>query len=139
MMTRRGPQKRVDEDFWKGRLRKARNFKDAAHKLEALAHSADDADPLVSEILLAAIAYADALTARSGGTVNRKGHQAIGQSLRTALGNRPPREELKRLTDIVREKDAAEYSAHVGDLEAARRLLVKLDLFGAWAEQELAR
>ena len=138
-MTRKGGQKPVDDTFWKGRLRKARAFHSAAQTLSTLADGADAADPIVSEILLAAIAYADALTAKSDGTVNQKDHQAIGQALRAALGNRLPAAQMKRLMDIVREKNAAEYSAWVGDLKPARRLLEQLGTFATWAEEELAR
>lgn len=138
-MTRTGPRKAVDPQFWTGRLENARAYRDAAHQAAVLAAPGQNANPLVSHVVSAAIGYADALTARYGGVVNQQDHQAVSKALRAALGNRASDAALKRLGRILREKDAAQYGARTGRLEHALQLLADLDELAAWAEQELAR
>ena len=138
-MTRGGPRKAVDDQFWAGRLENARAFRDAAHQAAVLAEPGQNANPLVSHIVSAAVGYADAVTACYGGVVNQQDHQMVGKAVRAALGNRADDGALRRLGRILREKDAAQYGARAGRLEHARQLLDDLDALAAGAERELAR
>jgi hypothetical protein len=137
MMARQGPSRAVDERFWEGRLVNARAFLDAARRLDALAVDGENANPLVSLVVLAAIAYGDTVTAKARHEVNRHDHQALAAAVRAAVGNRAPAAELRRLSRILAEKDAAEYSARHGNLGPARRLLEELEAFAGWVEQVL--
>lgn len=137
-MTRSGPRKVVDAQFWAGRLENARAFRDAAHQAAVLAAPGQNANPLVSHVVSAAIGYADAVTARYGGVVNQQDHQTVAKAVRAALGNRADEGALKWLARILREKDAAQYGARAGRMEHARQLLDDLDALAAWAERELA-
>lgn len=137
-MARTGPKRTVDAAFWSGRLDNARAYRDAAHQAATLADAGQNANPLVSHIVTAAIGYADAVTARYGGTVNQRHHAAVVQAVRAAAGNRVPDGVLKRLGRILREKDAAQYGARAGRLDHAVALLADLDALAEWVEQELA-
>lgn len=138
-MTRTGPGKPVDESFWRGRLENARAYLESARTLADLAVPGDNANPVVSLIVSAAVGYADALVAATRGEVNQKDHQAAARALRAALGNRLPVAQERALARILREKDAAQYSARHGNLTHARSLLEELTGFAAWAETELRR
>src|ERR1035437_1341338 len=89
-MTRKGTAKSVDASFTDGRLRIARAFLKAARTETAMAEVADIGNPIISQIVNAAIAFADALTARYAGRANQKDHAAAVKALRDALGNRLP-------------------------------------------------
>lgn len=136
-MTRRGPERAVDERFWSGRLDNARTFRRAAEALADLANEGENANPIVALIVLAAVGYGDALTARVRGVVNRQDHQMLPRAVRDALGNGVPEAELTRLRRILAEKDAAEYGARYGNLTPARALLGDLQRFAQWVEQTL--
>ena len=45
-----------------------------------LAEPGANANPIMVQIVTAAIAYADALTARFGGRVNQRDHAALGEA-----------------------------------------------------------
>ncbi|MER8454091.1 hypothetical protein NKG60_29760 [Mesorhizobium sp. M1428] len=64
----------------------------------------------MSQIVNAAIAYADALTARFAGKINRADHAAVVKTMRDALGNRLPAGQASRLRSILDEKDEAQYA-----------------------------
>lgn len=138
-MTRTGSQRPVGAQFWGGRLDNARAFRDAAHAALDLATPAQNANPIVSHVVSAAIGYADALTARFGGVVNQQDHATVTRAVQRALGNRADPAAMKRLGRILREKDAAQYGARVARMDHAARLLADLDELAAWAEQELNR
>lgn len=138
-MTRKGPAKKVDAQFWQGRLDNARACRDAAQAAADLAEPGQNANPLVSLVVTAAIAYSDALTSRMLREVNQQDHQAAVKTLRAAFGNGLPDAQERRLAWILREKDQAQYSARRGTMTHARELLGELDEFAAWAEVQLAR
>jgi hypothetical protein len=62
-MTRQGPRKAVGPDYWRGRRDSARDHLERARDAITLAKPTQDARAIVSLIVLADIAYADALTA----------------------------------------------------------------------------
>lgn len=138
-MTRSGSQKPVGQDFWQGRLNNARGFHAAAQTLFDLYEAGQNANPIIAQVVAAAIAYADAVTARRGNRVNQQDHQALGSLLRAVLGNRLPNQPLSHLKTILAEKDAASYGSRPGTHAQAQRVLERLDAFAAWVEEELAR
>jgi hypothetical protein len=99
----------------------------------------DLGNPVMSQVVNAAIAYTDALTARYAGRANQRDHIAAVQALRDALGRRLPTAQETQLRRILGEKDEVQYGAKLKTEDEARRLLSLLDAFAAWAEAELRR
>lgn len=137
-MNRLGPSKVVSDDYWEGRLRNAESFHEAARALLTL-REGQNANPVIVQIVDAAIAYGDAVTARRGNRVNQENHQALPALLRAVVGNRITTAQLGDLQAIVRAKDAASYGVRPGSYQEAERLLERLDAFAAWAQAELNR
>lgn len=137
-MTRQGPAKKVDPTQAGGRLDNARAHRRAAEGALALLADGDNSNPVRSLVVIAAIAYADALTVRFGGVANRQDHRAAVQTLRGALGNRLPNERARDLARILDQKDEAQYGARLGRLVEARSSVETLQRFGDWAEGLLA-
>jgi hypothetical protein len=102
-----------------------------------MAEPGDIGNPAMSQIVNAAIAYADALTVRFAGKVNRADHAAVVKVLRDALGNRLPDTQANRLRGILDHKDEAQYGVRAKSLSDALALLERLEKFAAWAELEL--
>lgn len=137
-MTRRGPAASVTPGDADGRLANARAYRAAAEQTLTALPSGGNANPSRSLIALSAIAYADALTARFGGFVNRKDHAAAAQALRTALGNRLPAARARDLAVLLEDKDEVQYGIRIGRRAEAERALERLRDFGDWAETTLA-
>ena len=104
-----------------------------------LANEGAIANPIVSQIVNAAIAYADAITAARMGRVNQQDHDGIHTLLHDALGERLPQTQASRLRRILNTKDAAQYGARLMRKDEALRLLDEANEFARWAEAELAR
>lgn len=138
-MTRKGPAKSVGPGFAEGPLQLARAYLKAARVELAVADAGDLGNPAMSQIVNAAIAFTDALTARYAGKANRQDHGAAIRSLRDALGNRLPAAQETRLRRILGEKDDVQYGARLKTDDEARRLLLLLEEFAAWAELEMRR
>jgi hypothetical protein len=136
-MTRTGPKKPVDDAHWQGRLAQARAFLDAARQAADLAEPGQNANPIISLAVTAAVAYADALTGRRAGVVNRQDHAAAPRLLRDVLRDALPKEQERRYRRILAEKDAAQYGARAGRLDHALGLLADLEAFAQWAEDQL--
>ncbi len=92
------------------------------------------ADPAISLIATAAIAYADALTAKFAGEINRTNHAAVGKLLADALGKNFTNEQQSRLSRLLSRKDDAQYGAGSFRKSDAEKLLADLEKFAAWAE-----
>ena len=138
-MTRKGPAKRVDRAYGQQRLEVARAFLKAAQDESALADDGAIGNPIVSQVVNAAIAYADAITAALAGRVNQQDHAAVVKALRDALGERLPDPQARRLRRMLAEKDPAQYGARLLRMKEARRLLTDLEEFATWVEAEMAR
>ena len=138
-MTRKGPSKRVDGAYGNSRLEVAKAFRKAAQDEAALAEESTVGNPIISQIVNAAIAYADAITAARSGQVNQQDHEGIHRLLRDALGERLPDAQAQRLRRILSAKDAAQYGARLLRKNEAVRLLEDLEKFAQWAEGELTR
>lgn len=138
-MTRTGPTKgaaRGDSDL---RLEKARAFRDAARDGFGLLEEGQIADPIVSNIVLSAIAYADALTARYAGKINKQNHAAARKLLRDALGKELPREQETRFSRMLGHKDETQYGTRSKRRDEADLLLKDLERFAAFAEALLSK
>jgi hypothetical protein len=133
-MTRAGPRKRVDAVYWQGRLRAAADFRAAAHEALLLAQPGQSGTPTASQVILAAIAYADALTAKSAQVINQQDHAAATRLLREVLGNRLTDSQERRL---LGRKDEVQYGVRAVTLDEARQMLEELDGFARWAEDLL--
>lgn len=138
-MTRTGPSRRVDKDYGSRRLAIARAYLKAAQDEATLADATSVGNPIASQVVTAAIAYADAITAVRLGQVNQRDHEGIHKLLRDALGNALPDAQAKRLRRIVASKDVAQYGARLLRKDEADQMLSELKEFARWAETELAR
>jgi len=138
-MTRKGRTKRIPPSFAEGRLRLARAYLKAARTEAAVADAGDIGNPIMSQIVNAAIAFTDALTAKYAGRTNQQDHSAAVKALRDALGNRLPAAQETRLRRILGEKDEVQYGTRAKTSAEAERLLAHLEEFVAWAEEELRR
>lgn len=133
-MTRNSPRRKVAADFWIGRLKQGRDYLEAARQALELAGTGQNANPIVSQIVLSAIAYADALTARRAGVVNTQDHAAAPKLLRDVLREQLPDAQERRYRRILARKDEAHYGAKPEMLTHAHNLFADLDAFAAWVE-----
>lgn len=73
-MTGKSSRKNVDALYWQGRLRVAQAYLDAAQQAHLLAEVGQDCNPVISQIVLSAIAFGDSLTAKRAQVVNQQDH-----------------------------------------------------------------
>jgi len=137
-MTRRGRKKNVDSAFGTDRLRLARAFLKAARNEVLLAEPGDIGNPAMSQIVTAAIAFSDAVTAIHAGSVNQQNHAGAVAALRDALGNRLPVAQETHLRRILGEKDGVQYGTRLRSMADAASLLEHLEQFATWVETEMA-
>ena len=136
-MTGKSPRKNVDALYWQGRRRAAKAYLEAAQQALILAEPGQNASPAVSQIVLAAIAYGDSLTAKRGLVVNQQDHASAPRLLREVLRNTLPEAQARRFRRILGLKDEAHYGTRLTSIDEARRLLVELESFARWAEDLL--
>ncbi len=137
MMTRTSTKKAVAPDYWQGRLDAARAFRRAAENAMTLAESALDANPAISQTVLAAIAYADCVTAKRANVINQQEHMAASKLLRDVVGAALPAAQESRLRRILGNKDASQYGARPATLSQAQRLLEDLKEFANWVDGQM--
>ena len=138
-MTRKGVRKSVTPDFWKGRLDSARSHRALARDGLTLAEETNDGRAFVSLIVLAAIGYADAVTAFRAGVVNQRDHAAAPKLLRDVLKNELPERQARIFRGLIDWKDVANYGPRRIPVDKARELLADLDDFAEWVEGLLPR
>ena len=136
-MTRTGPTKKVDRSYESGRLTNARSYLQAARDALALAQEGSNTNPVMSQIINAAIAYTDTLTAQRKSVVNQQDHMAAIKLLRECFGRDLPSSEERRLRRILTEKDEVQYGVRFGRYSDARQMLADLEAFAAWAERQM--
>lgn len=136
-MTRTGSAKKVDRAYAGGRLANARAYLQAAREELALAGAGANANPVMSQIVTAAIAYTDALTASRKALVNQQDHGAAVRLLREAFGRELPAAHERQLRRILEKKDEIQYGASVGRRADAEKMLADLEAFASWAERQL--
>jgi hypothetical protein len=134
-MTRTGPSKKVDSGYATGRLDNARAYLQAARDALENASASANANPIMSQIASAAIAYADALTAKRKSQVNQQDHRAAAKLLRDILGKEFPDAQEKRFLRIIGNKDEVQYGATRGRIPDARKMMEDLERFAAWVEE----
>jgi hypothetical protein len=117
-------------------LLQAREFHASARTLVALRESASY-NGAVTLMIAAAIAYADALTAKARGVVNQQDHRNAPKLLREALGNRLPDRQEKFFRKLLGRKDEVNYGARSTPFAEAERLIAELDEFALWVEGAL--
>ena len=136
-MTGKSPRKRVDPQYWSGRLRVAKAYMEAAQQAMLLADSGQNGNPIISQIVLAAIAYGDSLTAKRASVINQQDHAAAPRLLRDVLKSTLPDTQERRYRRILGFKDEVQYGARAMSIEEAVRLLADLESFARWAEDQL--
>ena len=136
-MTRTGSRKSVNADYWRGRLEAAHAYKESAEDAIALAEPGDNANPVISQIVLAAIAYGDCLTAKRANIINQQDHATAPKLLRDIMGAALPQAQETRYRRILTNKDESQYGARRGSLSQAQRLLNDLNEFAAWVEAQV--
>ena len=133
-MTSKSPRKRVDALYWQGRLRVAKTYMEAAQQALLLAEPGQNSNPIISQIVLATIAYGDSLTAKRAQVINQQDHAAAPRLLRDVLQNTLPDAQERRYRRILGFKDEVQYGAKAAQVEEAARLLADLESFAQWAE-----
>ena len=132
-MTNKGPRRAAADGEWSGRLTQAREFHESARSLVTLAQSSSY-NGAISLMVASVIGYADALTAKHKGVVNKQDHQAAPRLLREVLGNSLPDKQEKFFRRLLGRKDEVNYGARSTTHEEAQRLIAELDEFAVWAE-----
>ncbi len=132
-MTNKGPRRAAADGEWSGRLTQAREFHESARTLVTLAQS-KSYNGAISLMVASAIGYADALTAKHKGVVNKQDHQAAPRLLREVLGNSLPDKQEKFFRRLLGRKDEVNYGVRSTTHEEAQRLISELDEFAVWAE-----
>lgn len=138
-MVRSGSTKPVEGNHWLGRLNRARSFHQIARDAMMLTDKSADAAAILSNMILAAVGYADALTAAIDGVVNQNDHQAILKALRKALGNGLPAAQETHLRAMLSRKDEVQYGARYVRYLEAESMIGHLEAFAAFTLEELIR
>jgi len=139
-MIARGTWRRVnDRSEWTGRRDAARAHLKAGRNALAVAGEGDDGRLIVQGAILSAIAFGDAVTIKVAGIKNCDDHERLPATIRHALGNQFPKQELTRLSRLLSAKDDSAYGHRPMDLEDAAEAIEKAKAFAEWAETELAR
>lgn len=138
-MVRTGPTKTVSSLHVLGRLRKARKFMDIARNEMEFADKGDETGPIISNMILGAIAYADSLTAATIGEINQGDHGGVIKVIRKALGDAFPKAQEGHLKALLQRKDQAQYGSAFDTYQTAESLLKHAEEFSKWAERELKR
>ncbi len=136
-MTGKSPRKQVDALYWQGRLRVAQAYLDSAQQALLLADPGQDCNPVISQVVLAAIAYGDSLTAKRASVVNQQDHAQAPRLLRDVLGNLLPDSQERRYRRILSFKDEVQYGTRKASRDEAARLLADLEEFAHWAADML--
>ena len=108
-MTKQGPRKSVDENYWRPRLDVARAFLKASQDGMALHEAGHNASPIASNIVLAAIAYCDSVTGKFNLIINQQDHSGAPRLLREVMQNALPLKQEKTLRRLLANKDDVQY------------------------------
>lgn len=137
-VIRKGSHRSVPSEEWRGRRENARAYLRSAQALLDLADEDDNGNPIMSQAISAAIAFADATSIQLGGIQNDGEHSQVVRTLRAALGARADAAQLRRLGQIIGRKDTAQYGHRASTIAEARRLVEQATRFAEWAEGVLA-
>jgi hypothetical protein len=126
-VTGKSPRKKVDALYWQGRLRVAQAYLEAAQQAHLLAEVGQNCNPVISQIVLSAIAFGDSLTAKRAQVVNQQDHAQAPRLLRDVLGNLLPDGHERRYRRILSFKDEVQYGTRQATVDEAGRLLADLE------------
>jgi hypothetical protein len=96
--------------------------------------TAADYNGAITLMVTASIGYADAITAKLKGVVNKQDHQTAARLLREVLGSSLPERQERFFRRLLGRKDEVNYGARSTAHAEAERLLAELDEFAVWAE-----
>ena len=102
-----------------------------------LAELPQSGNPIISQVVLAAIAYGDSLTGKRAQVIKQQNHAQAPRLLRDVLQITLPESQERRYRRILGFKDEVQYGTKPTSLEEAARLLQDLEAFAAWAEDLL--
>ncbi len=135
-MTRTGKNARtsIDPLSAAGRLVKAKSFHEVA-KLSAdlLQEDGMDRGPVVSNAILAAIAYSDAITIATTGKVSKGDHNNAATLLSECVGKDIKAIQLADFKNLLAIKDAVQYGARYTTPAMATKAMAQLGRFSEWA------
>ena len=137
-MTRTGSSRKAGREAGIKRLEMGRQYLKAAETQYAMRDPGDFGNPVVSQCILAAIAYADAVTIIFSGEESKENHDAAPALLRAALGNRLPNGREKDFKMLLGLKPLAQYRARSMTFEEAGKAMERLRAFAGWAEDMIA-
>lgn len=133
-MTRVGPRKSVDPDYWRRRRTMGRDYLRHARDALALAELGDNCAPAVSQAILAVVAYVDALTAYRLQQVNQQAHAGATGLLRAALGRELPDVQERRVRRLIARKDEVQYGVVVLTRQRAEEFVEDVEALVQWAD-----
>lgn len=118
-MTNKGPRRAATDGEWAGRLTQAREFHESARSLVTLADNTSY-NGAITPMVTAAIGYADAITAKHKGVVNKQDHQAASRPLREVLGNSLPDKQEKFFRRLVGQQGRGQLRRSQHDARGSR-------------------
>jgi hypothetical protein len=121
-----------------GRRRNGQDYLESARSLLALAEPEANGNPIMSNALLAVIAYADALSIHFAGIQNADDHTAVVETVKSAMGAAADAGQLTRLQRLIRQKNQIQYDHRTATLDEARTFVEQAERFARWAEESLA-
>ena len=136
MNPRRGPSREVT-DTWKPYAENGQHYLEKAE--DALVLTAHDANAkaVASHAVLAAIAYADAITVQRGGKINSQDHSRQPELLEQLLGKDADAKQITRLRRILARKNEAQYGGTRWRYDDAEDFLEQARRFASWAKTVL--
>jgi hypothetical protein len=138
-VVKQGQWRKVPREQAHGRRRNGEDYLDSARSLLALAEPGANGNPIMSNALLAVIAYADALSIHFAGIQNADDHAAVVETAKLAMGDAADAGQLTRLQRLIRQKNQVQYDHRTATVEQARTFLEQAERFSRWAEESLAR
>ncbi len=138
-MVRGGSWKTAPRSEWAGRRDNARAFLKASRDLLDMAEATSIGNPIITQAIDSAVAFADAVSIKFGGIQNAVDHRNLSKTLKTAIGARFPREQDHRLGKLLNWKDDAHYGHRAASVLEARSVVQQAERFAEWGEAELAR
>lgn len=125
-------------DAWTGfRANGRMHLQDAQNKLDLL-DEGTNAKGIAADAVLAAIAFADAVTVQRLNQHNVADHSALPDLVQRALGRDAAKDQVTRLRRVIAEKSRAQYGGSTWSQADADDYLKQVRRFCVWAERVLA-
>lgn len=136
MTPRKTPATRAKHPWASFRDNGRDHLADAEAKLALLGANAN-AKGVAADAVLAAIAYADALTVQRTGLHNTSDHGVVADFVIQALGASADPTQITRLRRILERKNEAQYGGMLWSRREAEAYLEQVRRFTAWAARVL--